>query len=112
MIQNSFIIMEKSQKVKLIIGKISKGFNKLMPYMSLIAVVFGIVNLCFLIKIQMDVEDVQDNVENVDYTVRNISMDYDNSDVISAIEDAETNIIGSVEDAESDIKNHIMIWSN
>lgn len=103
---------DNNQKVKLIIDSISKGFKGLMPYMSLIAVVLCIVNLCLLIKIQLDVRDVQDNVDNVDYTVRNISMDYDNSDVISAIEDAESNIIGSVEDAESNIKNHVMIWSN
>lgn len=56
-------------------------------------------------KIQSDIKDLQSSVEN-------INTDYDNSDVINAIEDAESNIIGSVEDAEGNIRRNLIIWGN
>ena len=85
--------------------KISTGFKVLMPYMSLIAVVLCLINLIYMAKIQSDIKDLQSSVEN-------INTDYDNSDVINAIEDAESNIIGSVEDAEGNIRRNLIIWGN
>ncbi|MDY2623061.1 MAG: hypothetical protein SOV62_01015 [Alloprevotella sp.] len=93
------------ERVKPIGDKISTGFKILMPYMSLIAVVLCLINLIYMAKIQSDINDLQ-------YSVENINTDYDNSDVINAIEDAEGNIIGSVEDAESNIKRYLIIWGN
>ena len=69
------------------------------------AIVLCLINLIYLTKIQSDIKDLQ-------YSVENINTDYDNSDVINAIEDAEGNIIGSVEDAESNIRRNIIIWGN
>ena len=85
--------------------KISTGFKVLMPYMSLIAVVLCLINLIYMAKIQSDIKDLQSSVEN-------INTDYDNSDVINAIEDAESNIINSVEDAEGNIRRNLIIWGN
>ena len=104
------------ERVKPIGDKISTGFKILMPYMSLIAVVLCLINLIYMAKIQSYINDLQ-------YFVENINTDYDNSDVINAIEDAEGNIIGSVEDAEgniigsvedaeSNIKRYLIIWGN
>lgn len=93
------------ERVKPIGDKISTGFKILMPYMSLIAVVLCLINLIYMAKIQSDIKDLQ-------YSVENINTDYDNSDVINAIEDAEGNIIGSVEDAESNIRRNLIIWGN
>lgn len=93
------------ERVKPIGDKISTGFKILMPYMSLIAVVLCLINLIYMVKIQSDIKDLQ-------YSVENINTDYDNSDVINAIEDAEGNIIGSVEDAESNIRRNLIIWGN
>lgn len=76
--------------------KISTGFKVLVPYMSLIAVVLCLINLIYMAKIQSDIKDLQSSVENV-------NIHYDDSDVINAIEDAESNIIDSVEDAEDNI---------
>ena len=69
------------------------------------AIVLCLINLIYMIKIQSDIKDLQ-------YSVENINTDYDNSDVINAIEDAEGNIIGSVEDAESNIRRNLIIWCN
>lgn len=104
------------EHIKSVGNKISRGFTILMPYMSLIAVVFCIITLIYLAKIQSDIKDLQ-------YSIDNISTDYDNSDVINAIENAEGNIIGSVEEAEGnitstveeaerDIRRNLIIWSN
>lgn len=93
------------ERVKPIGDKISTGFKILMPYMSLIAVVLCLINLIYMAKIQSDIKDLQ-------YSVENINTDYDNSDVINAIKDAEGNIMGSVEDAESNIRRNLIIWSN
>lgn len=100
------------ESLRLIDGKISKCFKVLMPYMSLIAVILcletvglSLINLVYLNKIQSDVQNLQ-------YSVDNIKIDYDNSDVINAIEDAEGNIIGSVEDAENNIRRNLIIWGN
>ena len=93
------------ERVKPIGDKISTGFKILMPYMSLIAVVLCLINLIYMAKIQSDIKDLQ-------YSVENINTDYDNSDIINAIEDAEGNIIGSVEDAESNIRRNLIIWGN
>ena len=108
-------------------GIISAGFKVLMPYMSLIAVVICLINLFYLANIQSDIKELR-------YSVDKIKTDYDNSDVINAIEDAEGNIISSVEDtegniissvedaegniissvedAESNIKRNLIIWNN
>ena len=93
------------ERVNPIGDKISTGFKILMPYMSLIAVVLCLINLIYMAKIQSDIKDLQ-------YSVENINTDYDNSDIINAIEDAEGNIIGSVEDAESNIRRNLIIWGN
>ena len=93
------------ERVKPIGDKISTGFKILMPYMSLIAVVLCLINLIYMAKIQSDIKDLQ-------YSVENINTDYDNTDIINAIEDAEGNIIGSVEDAESNIRRNLIIWGN
>ena len=69
------------------------------------AVVLCLINLIYMAKIQSDIKDLQ-------YFVENINTDYDNSDIINAIEDAEGNIIGSVEDAESNIRRNLIIWGN
>lgn len=91
--------------VKSIGNKIYFGFNIIMPYMSLIAVILGILNLIYLSTIESDIEDLE-------YRVSRSNTDYDNSDVINAIEDAEGNIIGTIEEAEDNIRRNIIIWSN
>ena len=98
--QKSFV-----ERVRPIGNKISTGFKILMPYMSLIAVVLCLINLIYMVKIQSDIKDLH-------YSVQDIDTDYDNPDVINAIEDAESNIIGSVEDAESNIRRNLIIWGN
>ena len=93
--------------IKPVISKVSTGFKLLKPYMSLIAVILCLVNFLYLMKIQSNIEDLQYRVDEVHYSVRNPSRDYDNSDVIDAIEDAESNIIGSVDIAREDIINSV-----
>lgn len=111
------------ERVKPIVSKVCTGFKSLMPYMSLIAVVLCLMNFLFLMKIQSDIEDIQYSMDNIHHSVRNISTDYDNSDVIRAIEDAEetingsiqiygTSINGNIEETERNIRNEIMIWSH
>ena len=100
------------ERLKPYSNKISAGFKFLKPYMSLIAVVLCLLNLVYIAKVETDISEVKDEIYDVRRAVSNISMDYDNSDVIRAIEDAEGNIIGSVEDAESNIRRNIIIWGN
>ena len=45
--------------MKNLLLKISNAFKALMPYMSLIAVVIGIVNICYIAKVQSDVNRIQ-----------------------------------------------------
>ena len=99
-------------RIKPIGSKIGTCIKGLMPYMSLIAVVLCLLNLAFIAKIEADISEVRDEIYSVHWAVNNISMDYDNSDVIRAIEDAEGSIIGSVEDAENNISRNIIIWGN
>lgn len=91
--------------IKSIGNKISSKFKVLMLYMSLIAVILCSINLIYFSKIESDVEDLE-------YRVIRINTDYDNSDVINAIENAEGNIIRTIEDSEDNIKRNIIIWSN
>ncbi len=93
------------QKAKNIFGKIGKGISVLMPYMSLIAVILCIINLFYISRVQSEIDDL-------DYSIHHISTDYDNSDVINAIEDAEGNINSNIEDAEGNLKRQIIIWGN
>lgn len=72
-----------------------------MPYMSLIAVVLCLLNLVYIARVESDITEIRDEIYDVRRAVSNISMDYDNSDVIRAIEDAESNI-----------RRNIIIWSN
>ena len=92
--------------MKNLLLKISNAFKALMPYMSLIAVVIGIVNICYIAKVQSDVKRIQNQIRSIP------TSDYDNSDVLYRIEEAEPNIQGSIEKAESNIKKNIIIWSN
>ena len=92
--------------MKNLLLKISNAFKALMPYMSLIAVVIGIVNICYIAKVQSDVKRIQNQIRNIP------TSDYDNSDVLYRIEEAESNIQGSIEKAESNIKKNNIIWSN
>lgn len=93
------------ERLRPIGNKTMIGFKALMPYMSLVAVILCLINLFYLAKIQSDINDLH-------YSVNNINTDYDNTDVINAIENAEGNIIGSVEDAESNIRRNLIIWGN
>lgn len=108
-----------TERIKPIGSKIGSGFKVLMPYMSLIAVILCSLNLIYIAKVdkdiarvETDIAGVRDEIYEVSRAVNNISMDYDNSDVIRAIEDAEGNIISYVEDAESNIRRNIILWSD
>lgn len=92
--------------MKNILLKISNVFKALMPYMSLIAVVIGIVNICYIAKVQSDVKRVQSQIRNIP------TSNYDNSDVLDRIEEAESNLQGSIEEAENNIRRDITLWSN
>lgn len=93
------------QKVKKYLGKIGKGVSYLMPYMSLIAVILCTINLLYISRVQSEIDDL-------DYAIDHIDTNYDNSDVINAIEEAEGNVNSNIEDAEDNLRRHIIIWGN
>lgn len=80
-------------------------FRNLTPFFSFIAMLLSLINLLYISRIESNIQDLQ-------YSVNEISGIYDHSDIVNAIEDAENNIIGSVEDAENNIRHSIVIWSN
>lgn len=86
-------------------NKVGKGIKYLMPYMSLIAVILCLVNLLYLSKIDSDLKDLDSSVQNID-------TDYDNSDVIDAIENAESDIEGSIEEAHDYLRRNIILWGD
>lgn len=97
-------MMEKACIIRMV-NNIGRAFKLLMPYMSLIAVVLCLVNLLYLSKIDSDLKDL-------DSSIQNINTDYDNSDVIDAIENAESNIEGSIKDAQDNLRRNIILWGN
>ena len=68
---------------------------------TLITLLICFANLAFLFYLSSKVSDIQHLIRS----------DYDNSDVIRAVENAESNIIGSIEDAESSLERTIIIWN-
>lgn len=92
--------------MKNILSKISSFFKALMPYMSLIAVVIGILNICYVAKVQSDINEVQSQIRHIP------TSDYDNSDVLERIEEAESNLQGSIEEAEENLRRNIVLWGN
>ena len=84
---------------------INASGKALMSYISLIAVVLCLINLIYLAELHSDIRDLQ-------YSIEHINTEYDNSDVINAIGDAESNIISTVEDAESNLQRNIIIWND
>jgi len=86
-------------------NNVGKVFKILMPYMSLIAVALCLVNLLYLSKLDSD-------LKMLDNSVQSINTDYDDSDVIDAIENAESNIEGSIEEAKDNIRHNLILWGD
>ena len=93
-------------------SKVNQVIKASVPYTALLAVIIGIVNLFLINKAQSDIEYTYGRVDDVESAVQSINTDYDNSDVISNIEDACYSIINHIDDAESNINRNIMIWSD
>lgn len=98
--------------MKNFLSKINTFLKSCVPVLLLLAVILGIVNLVYMNKVESDVETVQSEVNSVKREVNNMSTDVDNSEVLNAIDDAESNIEGSVDAAARKIQGSIMIWSN
>lgn len=92
--------------------KMDSFIKAIMPYTSVIAIVIGVMNLVYIKQAQDDISYVQGQVDDVKDDVKNISTDYDNSDVISTIQRAHSSIIGQIEDSEDNLKRQIIIWGN
>ncbi len=92
--------------------KMDSFIKAIMPYTSVIAIIIGVMNLVYIKQAQDDISYVQGQVDDVKDDVKNISTDYDNSDVISTIQRAHSSIIGQIEDSEDNLKRQIIIWGN
>lgn len=92
--------------------KMDSFIKAIMPYTSVIAIIIGVMNLVYIKQAQDDISYVQGQVDDVKDDVKNISTDYDNSDVISTIQRAHNSIIGQIEDSEDNLKRQIIIWGN
>lgn len=98
--------------MKKVFSRINEVIKVSLPYTALLAVILGVVNLVLINKAQSDIEDTYSRVDDVESAIQSINTDYDNSDIISTIEDAQNNVIGHIDDAESNLKRQIMIWGN
>lgn len=98
--------------MKKVLLKINSFLKSYTPILLLLTMILGIANLVFVNKLESEIDDVQSDVSTVESEVGNISNDIDNSEVLQAIDDAESNIEGNIDAAARRIQGSIVIWSN
>ena len=98
--------------MKKFLSKIDQVLKASLPYTALLALIIGVVNIVLISKAQSDIEYTYNRFDEVESAVRNISADYDNSDVISEIREAHQSIVSHIDDAEYNLRRNIIIWGN
>ena len=98
--------------MKKIFSKINQAIKTSLPYTALLAVILGFVNLILINKAQSDIEYTYSRVDAVESAIKNIDIDYDNSDIISDIRKAHNSIVRHIDDAEEELKANIIIWGH
>ena len=90
-------------------SKIDQLMKASLPYMALLAVILGFINLNLIKKAQSDIDSTYSRVDEIESAVlNNNNTDY----VISNIEDAYCQIIDRIDDAEDNLRSNIMIWGH
>lgn len=87
-----------------------KVICNLTPYFALAAFALLVLNYIDTQKIKKQISSIQSEVSDIEYSVNSLDTDYDNSDVIRAINDATYRISSEIDDAASDLETSIMIW--
>ncbi len=98
--------------MKRILFKIHTTLKEIMPYMAIVAIFLGILNLIYIRETQNDISYVESRIDDVKDDINNISTDYDNSDVITTIKRAHNNIVNEIEESERHIVSQMIIWGN
>ena len=86
-------------------------FRNLTPYLIITAIAFLVLNYLETQKVREQISNISRDVSSLENEISSISLDYDNSDVISEIEDATYQILTEINSAESHIESTIMIWN-
>lgn len=92
--------------------RIDNVFKAVLPYTAFLAVVLGVVNLIYLKDVHDDVEYTYNRVDDLESAINNISMDYDNSDVINMIKRSHNSIVNEINEAERKLSSDIIIFGN
>ncbi len=82
----------------------------LTPYFVLAALTLLVINFIDTQKVKKQLDSIQSEVSDLEYMINSIDTEYDNSDVIRAINDATYEITSEINDAESDLESAIIIW--
>lgn len=98
--------------MKKLLTRIDHVFKAVLPYTAFLAVVLGVVNLIYLKDVQDDVEYTYNRVDDLESAINNISMDYDNSDVIDMIKRSHNSIVNEINEAERKLSSDIIIFGN
>lgn len=98
--------------MKKLLTRIDNVFKAVLPYTAFLAVVLGVVNLIYLKDVQDDVEYTYNRVDDLESAINNISMDYDNSDVIDMIKRSHNSIVDEINEAERKLSSDIIIFGN
>ncbi|MBO4891965.1 MAG: hypothetical protein J5502_05105 [Prevotella sp.] len=98
--------------MKKLLTRIDNVFKAVLPYTAFLAVVLGVVNLIYLKDVQDDVEYTYNRVDDLESAINNISMDYDNSDVINMIKRSHNSIVNEINEAERKLSSDIIIFGN
>ena len=98
--------------MKKLLTRIDIVFKAVLPYTAFLAVVLGVVNLIYLKDVQDDVEYTYNRVDDLESAINNISMDYDNSDVINMIKRSHNSIVNEINEAERKLSSDIIIFGN
>ena len=87
--------------MKKFLSKIDQVIKASLPYTALLALIIGVVNTILISKVESDIEETCDRVDDVEYKVRN-----NNDDIMRA----HNSIVSHIDDAENNLGKKIIIW--
>ena len=87
--------------MKKFLSKIDQVIKASLPYTALLALIIGVVNTILISKVESDIEETCDRVDDVEYKVRN-----NNDDIMRA----HNSIVRHIDDAENNLGKKIIIW--
>ena len=88
------------------------GIKAMAPFLLPLSLIFNFICLIYIIGLKDDIKAVSSEVSELRVDISNISVDYDNSDIMHMINSHHKSISNQIQRAENNLSGQIIIYGN